>query len=123
MSRRQFAVMIVGAALVVAGCSSGGSSASAASAACRQTTEAGVVKVSMKDFSFEPSAIVAKVGQVIAFTNTGFESHNASLDAGGCTTATLETNKSDGLVFSAAGVFPFHCTVHAQMMGTITIGG
>ncbi len=123
MSRRQFAVMIVGAALVVAGCSSGGSSASAASRACRQTTEAGVVKVSIKDFAFKPSAIIAKVGQVISFTNTGFEPHTATLDAGGCTTPTLDTDKCDGLVFSAAGIFPFHCTVHAQMTGTITIGG
>lgn len=122
MFRRQFASVILGAALVAAGCSSGGGSGSSAAAACRQTTDAGAVTVSIKDFEFTPAAIVAKVGQVVAFTNTGFEPHNATLDAGGCATSTLQTDKTDGLVFGAVGVYPFHCSVHAQMTGTITVG-
>jgi plastocyanin len=122
MFRRQFASVILGAALVAAGCSSGGGSGSPAAAACRQTGDAGAVTVSIKDFEFAPSAIVAKVGQVVAFTNTGFEQHNATLDAGGCATSTLDTDKTDGLVFGAVGVYPFHCSVHAQMTGTITVG-
>jgi plastocyanin len=122
MSRRQFASLIFGAALLVGACSSGGGSGSPAAAACRQTADAGAVAVSIKDFEFVPSAVVAKVGQVVAFTNTGFERHNATLDAGGCATATLDTDKTDGLVFGAVGVYPFHCTVHTQMTGTITVG-
>ena len=57
----------------------------------------------------------------IAFTNNGAEPHNATLDAGGCNTATLQSNQADGLVFTAAGTYPFHCTVHTQMHGTVTV--
>jgi plastocyanin len=122
MSRRQVATVILGAVLVVGGCSSTGGAGSSSTAACRETTDAGAVTVSIKDFEFAPSAIVARVGQVVAFTNKGFEPHNATLDTGGCATSTLQTDKTDGLVFSAVGVYPFHCSVHAQMTATVTVG-
>ncbi len=110
MSRRSLGTLIAGLALVLAACSSSGSSpaasspaasspaASAASAAgpsaaapsattsaaagtCSETKDAGAVAVSIKDFEFDPAAITAKVGQVVAFSNTGVEPHNATLDA------------------------------------------
>jgi plastocyanin len=150
MSRRSFSALIVGFALVLAACSSSGSSPAASTAAsaavptaeastpvsaapssggspaagaCTETKAAGAVAVSIKDFEFAPPAISAKVGQVVAFSNKGFEPHNATLDAGGCATSTLQSGNSDGLVFTAAGTYPFHCTVHTQMHGTITVTG
>jgi plastocyanin len=139
MSRRSLSVLIAGLALVLAACSSGGGSsqasavaasgapsaavASPAAGTCNETKDKGAVAVSIKDFEFGPAAITAKVGQVIAFSNTGFEPHNATLDSGGCATATLQTNQTDGLTFTAAGTYPFHCTVHTQMHGTITVTG
>ena len=125
MSRRQFAVVVVGAALVarrrVRRAAAPHPPRERRPAA--ETTDAGAVAVSIKDFAFEPAAIVAKVGQVVTFTNTGFEPHNATLDAGGCATATLDTGQDRRPRLQAAGVYPFHCTVHAQMTGTITVGG
>ena len=121
MSRRILACL--GAfALVLAACSSSGGSASPAAAACTEATGTGAVAVSIKDFAFEPAAITAKVGDLVSFTNTGFEPHNATLDAGGCATKTLQTDEADGLRFTVAGSYPFHCTVHTQMTGTITVG-
>jgi plastocyanin len=122
MSRRILACL--GAfALVLAACSSSGGSASAAAgAACTEATGTGAVAVSIKDFSFEPAAITAKVGDLVSFKNDGFEPHNATLDAGGCATKTLQAGEADGLRFTAAGSYPFHCTVHIQMTGTITVG-
>jgi plastocyanin len=88
---------------------------------CAESSEAGEVAVSIEDFAFTPATIVAKAAQVIAFTNTGFEHHNVTLDAGGCATRTLETGQHDGLVFTTVGSYPFHCSVHAWMAGMITI--
>ena len=85
------------------------------------TRHAGAVAVSIKNFEFDPATITAKVGQIVAFSNTGAAPHNATLDAGGCATATLQPSQADGLVFTAAGTYPFHCTVHTQMKGTITV--
>ena len=96
-------------------------SASPGASVCRQTDDPGDVAVTIADFEFKPAAIEAKVGQVVAFTNTGFEPHNATTVDGGCGTKTLETGESDGLVFSAPGTYKFGCTVHRWMKGTFTI--
>jgi plastocyanin len=96
-------------------------SASPAASVCRQSDDPGVVAVSIADFEFTPASIEAKVGQVVSFSNTGFESHNATTVEGGCGTRTLQTGKSDGLVFSVPGSYRFGCTVHPWMTGTFTI--
>jgi len=133
MSIKKLMAACAATLLIVAACSSASGTPSAggaspggstppAAAACRESADAGAVAVSIKDFSFEPGAITAKVGQVIAFTDTGSAPHNATLDAGGCATRTLQSGQSDGLVFATAGSYPFHCSVHPQMKGTITVG-
>jgi plastocyanin len=119
--------LVAGLALVLATCATGPgstSSTSSASPGCEKTAhtdEPGSVAVSIKDFEFEPAAIEARAGQVIAFTNTGFEHHNATLDTGGCATTTLATDERDGLVFTTAGRHGFHCSVHTWMTGTIAV--
>jgi plastocyanin len=96
-------------------------SASAAGAICEETTDPGDVAVNVKDFAFEPTEISAKVGQVIAFTNTGAAPHTATLDDDGCATGNISAGAADGLTFSAAGSYPFHCAIHTAMKGTITV--
>jgi plastocyanin len=88
---------------------------------CAPSGEAGTVAVSIKDLAFNPSAITAKVGDVIAFTNDDSASHTATLDEGDCGTETLSNGASGGLTFSAAGTYPFHCAIHSSMTGTITV--
>ena len=68
-----------------------------------------------------PSAITAKVGDVIAFTNDDSASHTATLDQGDCGTDTLSNGATEGLTFSVAGTYPFHCAIHSSMTGTITV--
>jgi plastocyanin len=94
---------------------------SAAATKCEETTDPGDVAVSIKDFAFDTTEISAKVGQVIAFTNTGAAPHTATVDDGSCTTPNIAAGSADGLVFSVAGSYPFHCAIHAQMKGTITV--
>ncbi len=88
---------------------------------CQETTDPGDVAVSIKDFSFDPADISATVGQVVGFTNTGAAPHTVTLDDGSCTTPNINAGAADGVVFSAPGSYPFHCAIHAQMKGTITV--
>ncbi len=100
-------------------------SAPAASAStalvCQETTDPGDVTASIKDFSFDPAEIHAKVDQVIAFSNTGAAPHTVTLDDGSCTTPNIAPGATDGVVFSVAGSYPFHCAIHSQMKGTIVV--
>jgi plastocyanin len=139
MLKRPFLAIVAGAALLLGACSSGGAStapSAAASAAasveasapaagggapCAESATAGEVSVSIKGFAFNPADITAKVGQTITFTNDDSAPHTATLDDGSCTTPQIAGGASDGLTFTAAGTFPFHCNVHPNMKGTITV--
>ena len=140
MHHRALAGLVVGAILVLGACSSSGAtiapsaaappaeassapapSAAGGGAACAQTAAAGTVAVAIKDFAFNPAAIQAKVGDTITFTNNDSAPHTATLDDGSCSTGTISPSSSDGLTFSAAGTYPFHCKIHSGMKGTITV--
>ncbi len=138
MRRRALAVLAATAILVLAGCSSSAattapsaaapapsvaaaSAPAAAGAPCSQSSDAGQVAVAIKGFKFGSGSITAKVGQVIAFTNGDSAPHTATLDDGSCSTGSISPNASDGLVFTVAGTYAFHCKIHSSMHGTITV--
>ena len=127
MSHRSLAALAVSALFALAACSSstgspaGSGAASGAASACKETTDAGAVAVTVVDFNFQPADITAKTGQVIAFSNTGSAPHTATLDDGSCTTPTIQPGKADGLTFTVAGTYKFHCSIHTQMKGTIVV--
>ena len=133
MRNRALSVLVVGAALLLAACSSSGataapsaaaptaqasapastaaSSPAAGGAACSQSATAGQVAVTIKNFAFGPADIQAKVGDTVT----------ATLDDGSCTTGTISPGTADGLTFTAAGTYPFHCKIHSSMTGKITV--
>lgn len=139
MHHRALPSLVVGAVLVLAACSSSGSTAApsaaaptaqastaasapaAGGAACAQSASAGQVAVTIKDFAFGPADIKAKVGDTVTFTNNDSAPHTATLDDGSCSTGTISPGSSDGLRFTAAGTYPFHCKIHSNMKGTITV--
>jgi plastocyanin len=97
---------------------------SAAAAACTTAPAGGTAKVTVtiKDFSFSPEPVQAKVGDVIAWTNSGNVSHTATLDDNSCSTDTLASGATGSLVFSAPGTYAYHCKIHpTQMKGTIQV--
>ena len=78
--------------------------------------------VDVKDFKFNPDASTAKVGEVIAWTNSDSAPHTASLADGSCGTENLATGITGALIFNVAGSYPYQCNIHpGQMKGTITI--
>jgi plastocyanin len=134
MHHRALAGLATVAVLLLAACSSSAATTApsaaasaapsveaSAAAACSQTADAGQVAVAAKGFAFGPADIKAKVGQIITFTNGDSTPHTATLDDGSCSTGTISFGKADGLLFSIAGSYPFHCRIHPIMKGTITI--
>lgn len=138
MHHRPIVTLAAGAVLILAACSSSAATTAptaaasaapsveasappAATAPCVESAAAGEVAVAIKDFAFGPADIQAKVGQTVTFTNGDSAPHTASLDDGSCTTPNIAAGGSDGLMFTAAGSYPFHCNVHPKMKGTITV--
>jgi plastocyanin len=89
-------------------------------AACADA-DSGTVAVSIADNTFSPDPVTTTVGQAIAWTNQDDVPHTATLDEGDCATETLNNAQSGALVFSAAGTYAYHCAIHPEMTGSITV--
>jgi plastocyanin len=142
--RRSLAALVVLAAFAVAACSGGASPSPSGAASepppsaappsepapsvagdpCAPSTASGTVTAAIRDFSFNPATVTAKVGDVVVWTNEGEAPHTATLDDfAACDTGNLSGGDSGGIVFEAAGTYAFHCTIHAQMKGTVEVTG
>jgi plastocyanin len=130
----------IGISLVLAACGGGGATRAPTTAAgttppaattgataageapCTDSTDATDVSAAAEGNAWVPPAITAKVGEVITWANADSVPHAVGLDDGSCKmSANIAGGQSKSLVFSKAGSFPFHCTVHPSMKGTITI--
>jgi plastocyanin len=99
-----------------------GSGSGSGSGDCTASTAAGTVQAGMSGIAFVPSTIQAKVGEVIAWTNSDTVPHTATLkDDPTCTTEILAPGAAGALTFSAAGTYAFFCKIHATMSGTIEV--
>jgi plastocyanin len=98
-----------------------GSAPAAAGGGCTTSSEAGTVSVGIENFAFAPADVTAAVDETITWTNSDSAPHTATLDDGACDTGNIAQDASAGLVFDAAGTYPYHCAIHPNMMGTITI--
>ena len=88
---------------------------------CTTSDEAGAVTAGMEGFAFQPADVTAAVGETITWTNADSAPHTVTLDDDSCSTDNIAQGASAGLVFDAAGTYPYHCKIHPNMTGTITI--
>ena len=96
------------------------SAATASSCHAPKADEATTVEASVA--GFEWSAVTAKVGDVITWSNGDTAPHGVKTDDGSCRMeANIPGGGTGSLVFDKAGTYPFTCTVHGNMKGTITI--
>ena len=140
MRRRPILAFSLFALLALSACASGSGTAAPAATApqpaasepaasapaaggggCTASSEAGSVSVGIENFAFAPAEVTAAVGETITWTNSDSAPHTATLDDNSCDTGNIAQNASAGLVFDAAGTYPYHCTIHPNMTGTITI--
>lgn len=132
MRLRLRGVAVLSTALLLAACSGnsgtatttpagGGPAATSAGAPCADSTGTTTVSATVANNTWS-QPLTAKVGDVITWTNNDSVPHKFALDDGSCAmSANIGGGQSRSLVFSVAGTYPFHCTVHPSMKGTITI--
>ena len=79
--------------------------------------------VEMKSLAFTPAAIKVASGATVNWTNSDNTAHNVTFDAA------LNIGKIDNFTSgtqslkmpSAAGTYPYTCTLHAGMAGTVQV--
>lgn len=79
--------------------------------------------VSVKNFAFSPDAITVKKGAVVTWTNNDATTHTITETDGqtGPSSGNLESGKSYSFTYSTVGTFHYHCAIHSEMTGTVTV--
>ena len=100
------------------GASSGGAAKACATAPAGSTAAA---TVTIKNSAYGTPTVQAKVGDVVAWTNQDSIPHTATMDDGSCDTGQIANGATAMLVFTAAGTYTYHCTVHPATMKDVTV--
>jgi plastocyanin len=71
---------------------------------------------------FSPSPTTVTVGQKVAWKNTDTITHTATAIGGEFDTGNLAPGAtSAAITMGTAGTFPYHCTIHTGMTGSLTV--
>ena len=88
-------------------------------------TAAGAVELRIVDFAYEPAMLPVKVGQEITIINEDNAKHTVTSGMRGNTDGTFDVVVAAGgsvtVTIDAAGSYPYICTIHPGMKGTIEV--
>lgn len=79
--------------------------------------------ITLQAASFNPATLTISRTGTVTFNNTSSITHNVMFDVKTGSPANIadHTSGSNAVAFGTAGNFPFHCSHHAGMTGTITV--
>jgi plastocyanin len=80
-----------------------------------------VVRVSIHNFAFGPARLEVSRGTRLIWTNTDSDPHTVTSDKSLWASEALDTGNRFARVFKTAGTFPYHCSIHPFMHGTIIV--
>ena len=120
LTTASFAVLV---AVALAACS-GSSGSAAPTSATSQAPAApagGATAVTIKDFAFSPASNSVPIGSKVTWTNSDTTAHTVTFDDGSADSGNLAPGSTFDQTFATAGTFAYHCTIHSQMHGTVTV--
>jgi plastocyanin len=79
------------------------------------------VVVVVRDYAIVPNSITVAPGTLVVWANNGAATHRIVDDGGAFGSPGLQPGHDFGYRYTTAGRFPFHCTIHAQMVGTVIV--
>src|SRR5262245_43770246 len=89
-----------------------------------QDVGAADVAVTIMNFAFQPTPRTIPLGTTVVWTNQDTAPHTATSDPGSAftfDTGMLQKGQAGRVTFTMAGTFAYHCTVHPNMHGSITV--
>jgi plastocyanin len=79
------------------------------------------VTVKIRNFKFEPANLAIAVGKTVQFINLDEEPHTATATEGAFDSKALDTNQTWNYTATKPGTYPYICSVHPFMKGTLTV--
>jgi plastocyanin len=119
-SRRRRMTLLLGAVAVAALLAAALPELTAAGAAA-VTAAASSATVDIDNFAFTPAALTVTAGTTVTWKNEDDSPHRIGDKNGTFKSAALDTDDSFSHTFAAPGEYPYICTIHPYMVGTIIV--
>ena len=78
-------------------------------------------EVWIQNFAFNPATITVPVNTTVKWTNKDGVTHTVTSDAGIFNSGNLGANATFSYKFTAPGSYPYKCTIHTYMTGTVIV--
>lgn len=80
-------------------------------------------KVNIQNYAFTPATITVKKGTAVTWTNDDTVAHTVNENDGknGPSAPDLAPGKTYSFTFNNTGTFHYHCALHPDMTGTVTV--
>jgi len=92
---------------------------------CKKSTDTqetpGTNEVFIQGLAFNPSTITITANTTITWTNKDGIAHTVTSNTGLFDSESISSNGTYSHLFATAGSFPYHCTIHPTMTGTVIV--
>jgi plastocyanin len=78
-------------------------------------------QVNIDNFSFMPKTLTVTVGTTVTWTNHDDVPHTVVSTKKGFASPALDTDERFSFRFTAPGTYPYYCSVHPMMTGTVVV--
>ena|SRR5450631_2323207 len=77
--------------------------------------------VSIVNMSFSPASLTVTAGTTVTWTNNDGMTHTVTADDVSFDSGNITMGTKYSRLFSTAGTYTYHCTIHPTMKGTIVV--
>ena len=77
--------------------------------------------VDIRSMSFQPASVQVSVGATVTWTNFDGVNHTVTSDPGAFGSGSLTDGDTYSYTFNTAGAFPYHCSTHPSMHGSVVV--
>jgi plastocyanin len=85
------------------------------------TDQPGANEVWMQGMTFNPSTLTVPVGTTVKWTNKASVTHNVTSATAVFSSGAMDGGATFSFQFNTAGTYPYTCTLHPGMAGTIIV--
>jgi len=85
------------------------------------TTVTGVTHMNMQNFAYQMANIQVRVGTTVTWTNQDSVPHSVTFKNGMKDSSLLYQGQSFSYTFNTPGTYQYYCTVHPNMVATVTV--
>lgn len=116
------ALMIAAVLFVTSGCGGDGNPASSSDDTSNPPSDTFTGTIVISGSAFSPSAVTVKVGTTVTWRNDDVIQHTVTSDTGSeLASPLLGQGDTYSHRFTSLGTYPYHCTQHPVMTGTVVV--